>query len=258
MAPRSRSLGRQTRTAKLDQRRDRKRTIPTANAIRATGSHPYRGGDIDISLALYKVKRADYTRSLFTIVDSLTSSMGGPGEMIAALRFGGALLDSVQALLGLQDTEYLAGQRISVATTPLDPLKEQYLALVAPPTPSLEQLQVRNSRLESIDSVPYRGSDFVLWSITGQEQRGDESLLPFYQLKVEAISAVLDGADGIKRGKAGLLTAYRCVKARMLPLRRRANCLMAGCWNLKQRRSVSRRRGPCRWRNTRRTRSPMN
>ena len=31
----SRSLGRQTRTAKLDQRRDRKRTIPTANAIRA-------------------------------------------------------------------------------------------------------------------------------------------------------------------------------------------------------------------------------
>ena len=35
MAPRSRSLGRQTRTAKLDQRRDRKRTIPTANGIRA-------------------------------------------------------------------------------------------------------------------------------------------------------------------------------------------------------------------------------
>ena len=35
MAPRSRSLGRQTRTAKLDQRRDRKRTIPTDIAIRA-------------------------------------------------------------------------------------------------------------------------------------------------------------------------------------------------------------------------------
>ena len=35
MAPRSRSLGRQTPTAKLDQRRHRKRTIPTANALRA-------------------------------------------------------------------------------------------------------------------------------------------------------------------------------------------------------------------------------
>ena len=36
MAPRPRSLGRQTRTAKLDQRRHRKRTIPTDNAIRAS------------------------------------------------------------------------------------------------------------------------------------------------------------------------------------------------------------------------------
>src|SRR4029077_15088537 len=35
MAPRSRSLGRQTPAAKLDQRRHRKRTIPTANALRA-------------------------------------------------------------------------------------------------------------------------------------------------------------------------------------------------------------------------------
>ena len=35
LAARSRSLGRQTRTAKLDQRRYRKRTIPTDNAIRA-------------------------------------------------------------------------------------------------------------------------------------------------------------------------------------------------------------------------------
>ncbi len=36
LAARSRSLGRQTRTAKLDQRRNRKWTIPTDNAIRAT------------------------------------------------------------------------------------------------------------------------------------------------------------------------------------------------------------------------------
>ena len=35
LAPRSRSLGRQTRTAKLDQRRYRRRTLPTDNAIRA-------------------------------------------------------------------------------------------------------------------------------------------------------------------------------------------------------------------------------
>src|ERR1700722_17260194 len=52
MAPRPRSLGRQTRTAKLDQRRDRKRTIPTANAIRADffiwiRCNPLKGPDSD-------------------------------------------------------------------------------------------------------------------------------------------------------------------------------------------------------------------
>ena len=40
LAARSRSLGRQTRTAKLDQRRYRKRAIPTDNAIRAKQNIP--------------------------------------------------------------------------------------------------------------------------------------------------------------------------------------------------------------------------
>ena len=45
LAARSRSLGRQTRTAKLDQRRYRKRAIPTDNAIRAKKlcKNPFRG-----------------------------------------------------------------------------------------------------------------------------------------------------------------------------------------------------------------------
>ena len=103
--------------------------------VRVTGPHPYRGGDIDVSLALYRLQRTDHARSLLNIVDGIASSIGGPGEMATALRFGGALLDGVQALLGLQNTEYLAGQRISVATSAVDPLTEQYCALVAPPTP---------------------------------------------------------------------------------------------------------------------------
>ena len=77
--------------------------------IRVTGPHPYRGGDIDVSLALYRLQRTDHARSLLNIVDGIASSIGGPGEMATALRFGGALLDGVQALLGLQNTEYPRG-----------------------------------------------------------------------------------------------------------------------------------------------------
>ena len=177
--------------------------------IRVTGPHPYRGGDIDVSLALYRLQRTDHARSLLNIVDGIASSIGGPGEMATALRFGGALLDGVQALLGLQNTEYLAGQRISVATSAVDPLTEQYCALIAPPTPPSGGLHVRASQLAAASGAPYRESDFVLWSITGQEQRGDENLLPFYPLKVQAMAAVFDGEDGIRRAKANLLAAYQ-------------------------------------------------
>jgi hypothetical protein len=174
-----------------------------------TGPHPYRGGDVDISLAFYRIRRTDHARSLLNVVDKLASSLGGPGEMAVSLRFAGALLDGVEALLGLPGSEYLAGQRIAVATSPLDPLTAQFTALLAPPVPPQEQLQVREAQLERIGGLPYRDSDFVLWSITGLNDRGDENLLSFYPQKVEAIAAVFDGEDGVKRAKAGLLAAYQ-------------------------------------------------
>jgi hypothetical protein len=49
----------------------------------------------------------------------------------------------------------------------------------------------------------------VLLSITGTEERGDENLLPFYPLKVDALAALWDGEDGVKRGKANLIAAYQ-------------------------------------------------
>ena len=174
-----------------------------------TGPHPYRGGDIDISLALYRIQRSDNARSMLNVVDKLASSLGAAGEMVVALRFAGALLDGVEALTGLPGSEYLAGQRIVIAASPLDPLTAQFTALLVPPVPSLEQLQVRQSQLEMIGDRPYRDSDFVLWSITGLDDRGDENLLPFHPQKVDAIAAVFDGEDGIKRAKAGLLAAYQ-------------------------------------------------
>jgi len=48
-----------------------------------------------------------------------------------------------------------------------------------------------------------------LLSIIGTEVRGDENLLPFYGLKVDALTAVWDGEDGVKRGKANLIAAYQ-------------------------------------------------
>jgi hypothetical protein len=180
---------------------------------RVTGPHPYRGGDVDVSVSFYEVQRANHARSLLKVVDSLSSSLGGAGDLPLIAKTGVALLEGVEGLLGLEETTYLAGHRISMAISPLDPFTAGFSALVAPPGPANDaSLRVEERRLyvEADDGArPYCDSDFVLVSVTGTGARGDENLLPFYPLKVDALSAVWDGDDGVKRGKANLIAAYQ-------------------------------------------------
>ena len=49
----------------------------------------------------------------------------------------------------------------------------------------------------------------MLFSATGSDARGDESLLPFYGLKLEAFDALLSGDGAEKRAKASLMAAYQ-------------------------------------------------
>lgn len=180
---------------------------------RVTGPHPYRGGDVDLSVGFYRVQRNNHAHALLKVVDSLSASLGGPGELQTIANAGGALLEGVEGLLGLQETTYLAGHRISMASSPFDPFAAAFSALIAPPAPKeITRLRVEDRRLwigADGGSRPYRDSDFVLLSITGTEARGDENLLPFYPLKVDALTALWDGEDGVKRGKANLIAAYQ-------------------------------------------------
>src|SRR6185295_6748273 len=71
---------------------------------------------------------------------------------------------------------------------------------------------VRDRRLYIADEAnwrPYKESDFVLLSIAASEIRGDESSLPFYTFKNEALEALAEGKEVVKRGKAHLITAYQ-------------------------------------------------
>jgi len=180
---------------------------------RVTGPHPYRGGDVDVSVGFYRVQRADHARTLLKVVDSLSTSLCGPGELQAIGKTGAALLEGIEGLLRLQETTYLAGHRISLATSPFDPFKAGFSALIAPPTPEdPARLRVEDRRLHvetNGGSQPYRDSDFVLLSMSGSEARGDEYTLPFYQLKVDALTTLWDGEEGLKRGKANLIAAYQ-------------------------------------------------
>lgn len=177
------------------------------------GPNPYRGGNVEISVSFYRVKRSDTARSLLRVIDNLSSALPGAGEMATVAKVGSALLDGVQGLLGLGDTVYLAGQRLSFTPSALDPLKACYSALVAPPVPvDASQLTVNSKRLflaNGKEAQPYRGSDFVLLGLSGNVERGNESTLPFYAMKMDALMALGDGEEGVKRGKAAMITAYQ-------------------------------------------------
>jgi hypothetical protein len=180
---------------------------------RVTGPHPYRGGDVDVSIGFYRVQRANNAHTLLRIVDSLSASLGAPGQLQTIAKTGGALLEGVEELLGLQETTYLAGHRISLGNSPFDPFIAGFSALISPPTPEdPTRLRIEDRRLyleANGGSRPYRDSDFVLLSITGTEARGDEYLLPFYPLKVDALTTLWDGEEGLKRSKANLIAAYQ-------------------------------------------------
>ena len=102
---------------------------------RVTGPHPYRGGDVDISVSFYQVQRANQAHLLLKVVDSLSASLGGAGDLPLIAKTGAALLQGVEGLLGLEETVYLAGHRISLAVSPLDPFTAGFSALIAPPAP---------------------------------------------------------------------------------------------------------------------------
>ena len=177
------------------------------------GPNPYRGGNVEISMCFYRVRRTNAASSLLKVIDNLSGALPGAGEMATVAKVGSALLQGVEGLLGLEETVYLAGQRLSLTPSPLNPLTAGYSALVAPPVPDDgRNLLVADRRLcidDGKDGVPYRGSDFVLLGLSGSAERGAESSLPFYALKADALAALGDGDDGLKRGKAAMLTAYQ-------------------------------------------------
>lgn len=197
-----------------------------------TGPHPYRGGDIDISVSFYQVERKNYAKTLLSVVERLSNALGAVGQIAMMAKTGAALLEGVEGLLGLEKTVMLAGQRVSLGTSPLDPLKTGFYAMVTPPVPPLpNRLFVRDRRLyirsgdEANEETRYGESDFVLLGISGSITRGDDSLFPFHRQKLDALMSLWDRTDGVELAKASLIAAYQQLRKSPDVTQREANAL---------------------------------
>jgi hypothetical protein len=100
-----------------------------------------------------------------------------------------------------------------MAISDLDPLVSGFSALIVPPAPKdPSKVWVDGRRLffqAEGEFRPYRDSDFVLLNVVGTESRGDENVLPFSIVKQDALNALWDGDEGLKRAKANLVAAYQ-------------------------------------------------
>jgi hypothetical protein len=182
------------------------------NDILAAGPHPFRGGNVAISLVLYRVKRDNYAKGILKVVESISSAVGIPANIGFLTKVGDAFIDGLEALLNLQDTVPIMGHRVEIDTSTTDGLPSSYWMLTSETNITSSQIVVENGRLaiQGINGIrqPFSSSDYVLYSLTGSSRRGDESTLPFYPLRKQALESVLSGEEGWKRSKATLLSMY--------------------------------------------------
>lgn len=101
------------------------------NDALVAGPYPYRGGDVDVSLSLYRIERDNRARTLLKMVEGLSSLFAGAGQFEMIAKVGTPLLEGVEALLGLDQTSLLAGQRACLTPSPFSPLTSGFTLLLA-------------------------------------------------------------------------------------------------------------------------------
>jgi hypothetical protein len=169
------------------------------NDIEVAGPTPYRGGTLTISVLLYRVKHSDYARALLQVVEGVSKAIGPTANMGMLTKVGGALLDGMESVLRLGDTEPIMGQRFTLSPVGPGGIKTFYAALIGPDSPAPpEGLSVDNGRLRAGNGAgagAFTGADYILYSLSAPSRRTDESTLPFYPLFERAKKDAFRGGD---------------------------------------------------------------
>jgi hypothetical protein len=178
---------------------------------RVAGLHPYRGGRLSLSVVLCRVRRTDYPRRLLGVIESAADALDFSTALSSYVKVAGAVVDGVEALLGLGDTDPLIGLRNEFDPDAGDALRPTFFALFNAPNVDPNSLWVRDNKLYKGASLaasqPYRDTDFVLYSVVQTPERSDETTLPFYPLweRVLQLSTQPD-ENSWKRAKADMVS----------------------------------------------------
>ncbi len=151
-----------------------------------TSLHPYQGGELILTVILYKVQRKNNVDNVLKVLEKV-SSVINPAvpavDFASYLKIADSIMDGVETLLGLEETVPVVGYRLTINPDIGQRLEPIYMVLIDGDEREVrkDEFLVRESRLHRA-SQPYRGRDFVLLKIAQGGKRTDEQTLPFYPL----------------------------------------------------------------------------
>jgi hypothetical protein len=180
---------------------------------RVAGLHPYRGGDLSLTVILSRVKRDDRVRSFLKVLESTTAFPLG-SALTPYLKMGEIALNGIDELVGNEDVTPALGFSRQFAPKG-NGLEPQFIALLESKVPR-EELWVREGGLVKGPSreqaVPIEDMDFVLLSVTGLPERTDTEVLSFYpQYKQVLSDATRPDKPSWNRTKANMLSLYQAL-----------------------------------------------
>jgi hypothetical protein len=179
------------------------------------GPYAYRGGPVTISLAFYRVRNQDYAQSLLRMVESVAAAVGPAAEITVLARVGNALIEGVNRLVGMGETEPIAGHRLELSPMKSGGFRTAFSALIgADEQPAVQRLRVAGGRLRVIGSSGelnrYEAADYVLYSVTASDRRDDENTLPIFALYRRALeNAARGGEDAWAAAKATFVEVWQ-------------------------------------------------
>ena len=172
------------------------------------GPYPYRGGPVAIALAFYRLRNQDYAQGLLQLVEGVSNAVGPAADIGILAKVGRPLLDGLNKLLGMGETEPIAGHRIELSPVKPGGFRTCFSALIDRDKDlSMPTLRVDGGRLltaaDGGAARRYDEADYVLHSVSASNRRDDEATLPIYGLYQRALQdAARGGEDAWKSAKA--------------------------------------------------------
>lgn len=202
---------------------DNSKSLPDGMIFENTkvaGLHPYRGGEFTLHMVLARLQTNNYLKRLISIMESTSGTYlkDFATAVVPYTKVAKIILNSFEDLLGTEEVEPMVGYRFTMNPDTSEGVKPGYFVLINKPEQELDEARfyVIDDRLyygDDIDTAePYRGGDYVLYSMLATNHRSDVEILPYYeefvklQQSIRDMGVVSDEEKKLLNGKLFALT----------------------------------------------------